>query len=302
MPGILIASTDPTFRCPRGIALHHDIRMTAKKIARRLTLIAPLAHRRSAPLSPLRFKPLDSPTAPPPLDPQLDDTGWQVVPPGTYWGGHNVNFALRGEFIVPSDFDPPPQWRCSCPSATPVRSAIPKRWPTSTARPMPPPTATTRRFLLAARPPRRPAAPPGAARLDGRSATDARDDGQAAVHAANAPWCRLTSPRATSSPRRARRCRPPTCWTISNRPRRACSTRSTPPSTCWTRASRSATPSTPACQRALQTLRDGHRRRRPAARRRDHRRRARPHRRGLAVDAGRRRGAKPGARSTPCCG
>jgi alpha-mannosidase len=80
--------------------------MTAKKIARRLTLIAPLAHRRSAPLPPLLFKQLAGPNEPPPLDPPQDDAGWQVVLPNSYWGGHNVNFALRGEFTVPPDFDP----------------------------------------------------------------------------------------------------------------------------------------------------------------------------------------------------
>ena len=78
--------------------------MTAKKIARRLTLIAPLAHRRSAPLPPLRFKQLAGPGEPPPLDAQEDGAGWQVVLPNSYWGGHNVNFALRGEFTVPPDF------------------------------------------------------------------------------------------------------------------------------------------------------------------------------------------------------
>src|SRR5689334_6293233 len=71
--------------------LHHDIHMTAKKIARRLALIAPLAYRRCAPLPPLRFKQLAGPTTPPPLDPPQDGAGWQVVLPNTYWGGHNVN-------------------------------------------------------------------------------------------------------------------------------------------------------------------------------------------------------------------
>jgi hypothetical protein len=57
--------------------------MTAKKIARRLTLIAPLAHRRSAPLPPLLFKQLAGPNEPPPLDPPQDDAGWQVVLPNS---------------------------------------------------------------------------------------------------------------------------------------------------------------------------------------------------------------------------
>jgi alpha-mannosidase len=86
--------------------LQHDIRLTARKIARRLELIAPLVYRRRAPLPPWRFHALAGPDVPPPLDPDLDDSAWAEVPARTYWGGHDINFVLRGTFAVPPEFDP----------------------------------------------------------------------------------------------------------------------------------------------------------------------------------------------------
>lgn len=86
--------------------MHHDIRMTARKIAARLKLVEPLVHRHSFPLQALRYKALSGPMEPPPLDLNLDDSDWQHLPAGTYWGGPNTNFVLRGEFTVPADFDP----------------------------------------------------------------------------------------------------------------------------------------------------------------------------------------------------
>src|SRR3954471_17390434 len=86
-------------------ALHHDIRLTARKIAARLALIEPLVYRRKHPIEPFLFKALDGPGAPPPVEPTVGDAGWQVVPPHTYWGGRDLNFALRGAFEVPDSFD-----------------------------------------------------------------------------------------------------------------------------------------------------------------------------------------------------
>ncbi len=86
--------------------MQHDIRQTARKIAHRLDLIAPLAYRRRHPLAPLRFKALADPSVAPPLDPALDDADWPAIPARTYWGGHDINFVLRGTFAVPADCDP----------------------------------------------------------------------------------------------------------------------------------------------------------------------------------------------------
>ncbi|MDQ3929115.1 MAG: alpha-mannosidase, partial [Chloroflexota bacterium] len=85
--------------------MHHDIRMTSRKIAARLALITPLQHRRSYPLQPFRYAQLAGPMEPPPLDPNLDDSAWPTIPTGTYWGGQNINFVMRGQFSVPTDAD-----------------------------------------------------------------------------------------------------------------------------------------------------------------------------------------------------
>lgn len=81
---------------------NHDIRQTARKIAARLALIAPLVYRQSFPLQALRYKELSGPLEPPPLDPTVDDSDWKVLPAGAYWGGQNINFVLCGEFRVPA--------------------------------------------------------------------------------------------------------------------------------------------------------------------------------------------------------
>lgn len=84
----------------------HEIRMTARKIARRLKLIEPLVYRRRRALSPLRMKPLRDPLERPPLTARPDEAGWVIIPPLTYWGRPNLNFVMHGEFTVPTDFDP----------------------------------------------------------------------------------------------------------------------------------------------------------------------------------------------------
>ena len=63
--------------------MQHDIRLTARKIARRLDLIAPLVYRRRALLPPWRFQALAGPDVPPPLDPDLDDSDWTEIPART---------------------------------------------------------------------------------------------------------------------------------------------------------------------------------------------------------------------------
>jgi alpha-mannosidase len=79
----------------------HTIRWTAKKIAQRLALIAPLVYRRRRELPPFRYLELDGPLAPPPVGPDVDDSAWATVAPRSYWGGWNVNFVLRTELTVP---------------------------------------------------------------------------------------------------------------------------------------------------------------------------------------------------------
>lgn len=84
----------------------HKIRWTAEKITQRLQLIEPLVYRRQQPLAPFRFVRLDSPLELPPVGPDVDDRAWTIVNPYAYWGGRAINFALRGYFQVPLDWDP----------------------------------------------------------------------------------------------------------------------------------------------------------------------------------------------------
>lgn len=79
------------------------MRMTAAKIAKRIELIAPLAHRRRQPLKPFEMKTLSSPADAVPLDADGGE-GWQTISPLSYWGEADFNFVMRGTFAVPTDF------------------------------------------------------------------------------------------------------------------------------------------------------------------------------------------------------
>ena len=84
----------------------HKIRWTAQKIAQRLLLIEPLVYRRSLPLPPFRYTTLSNPVEVPPIDMDIDDAGWEVIHADSYWGQWVTDFALRGEFRVPEDWEP----------------------------------------------------------------------------------------------------------------------------------------------------------------------------------------------------
>ncbi|MDJ0755022.1 MAG: alpha-mannosidase [Ardenticatenaceae bacterium] len=82
----------------------HQMRWTAKKIAQRLGLVEPLVHRQKRPLDPFRYKPLAGPETEPPLEADLDDRGWEVIEPNTYWGTWQTTFVMRSSFDVPGDW------------------------------------------------------------------------------------------------------------------------------------------------------------------------------------------------------
>jgi alpha-mannosidase len=81
--------------------MYHQIRWTPAKIEQRLRLIAPLVYRERQPLAPFRCLFLAGPEVPAPVAPSLDDSGWAVVEPYSYWAGVNTTFVLRGAFRVP---------------------------------------------------------------------------------------------------------------------------------------------------------------------------------------------------------
>src|SRR5262245_8166336 len=85
--------------------MHHDIRQTAREIARSLALIAPLPYRREQALPLWGFQASERPAAARPVDPDFDDSGWPAVPARSYWGAPNVNFVLRGRLAGPPDWE-----------------------------------------------------------------------------------------------------------------------------------------------------------------------------------------------------
>ncbi len=83
----------------------HKVRWTTEKITARLALIAPLVYRRREPLPPFRYAVLDGPLDPPPVSPDVDESGWDTITPESYWGEAYTNFTMRSTFKVPSDWD-----------------------------------------------------------------------------------------------------------------------------------------------------------------------------------------------------
>jgi alpha-mannosidase len=87
--------------------VQHKVRWTAQKLTQRLALIEPLVHRRRQALPPFRHLALASPLDEPPVGPDVDDSDWPLIPPGSYWGKWELNFALRLQFKVPADWEAP---------------------------------------------------------------------------------------------------------------------------------------------------------------------------------------------------
>jgi alpha-mannosidase len=81
--------------------MYHETHFTAQKLARLIDLVESRVYRRWQPLEPFAFLQLDSPAHNPPPQPP---PGLPLIPPRTYWGGQDVNFALYGSFTVPADF------------------------------------------------------------------------------------------------------------------------------------------------------------------------------------------------------
>ncbi|HPH96938.1 MAG TPA: glycoside hydrolase family 38 C-terminal domain-containing protein [Anaerolineaceae bacterium] len=87
--------------------MNHQIRWTDRKIERRLQLITPLVYRQQQPLPPFRFTAMPDASTPPPVQPEVDDSAWEVINPGDYWGGWLCNYTLRSSFQVPADWSGP---------------------------------------------------------------------------------------------------------------------------------------------------------------------------------------------------
>lgn len=84
--------------------MRHQIRWTSKKIHQRLGLVQNFVYRQRQSLAPFRYKKLDTPLSPPPINLDVDDDDWDVILPNEYWGLPRVNFTLRTRFSVPESW------------------------------------------------------------------------------------------------------------------------------------------------------------------------------------------------------
>lgn len=82
----------------------HKVRWTPQKIGQRIRLISPSAYRQRNPLPAFRYKTLSSPLEVPPIGANIDDSGWQVIGPGSYWGTWMTDFVMRTQFQVPQEW------------------------------------------------------------------------------------------------------------------------------------------------------------------------------------------------------
>jgi alpha-mannosidase len=82
----------------------HQQRWTIKKIKQRLALVESLVYRQTRRITPFRYHALADASQPPPVDPDMDDTGWVVIEPHSYWGAWDTNFVMRSHFEVPDEW------------------------------------------------------------------------------------------------------------------------------------------------------------------------------------------------------
>jgi len=85
--------------------MYHKQRWTPAKIKARLELIAPLVHIKRKALPSFRYLGLTGPTAPAPIQADVDDAQWQEIDANEYWGAWMQDFVLRTKFFVPEYMD-----------------------------------------------------------------------------------------------------------------------------------------------------------------------------------------------------
>ena len=85
--------------------MYHKQRWTPEKIKQRLELIAPLVHIKRRSLPSFKYRDLPDALVPPPVEADVDDSGWQEIDPHEYWGSWMQNFILRTTFSVPEYMD-----------------------------------------------------------------------------------------------------------------------------------------------------------------------------------------------------
>ena len=85
--------------------MNHSVRWTVQKLAQRLGLVVALVQRRRSELAPFRCAWLEGPRSPAPVGREIDESGWPIIAPNSYWGVWLKDFVLRTSFSVPADWD-----------------------------------------------------------------------------------------------------------------------------------------------------------------------------------------------------
>ncbi|PKO14372.1 MAG: alpha-mannosidase [Chloroflexi bacterium HGW-Chloroflexi-10] len=91
--------------------MSHTVRMTMEKLNVRFRLLQGLTQRHFASLPPFRLKMLEQHNDFFPVEPEFDDSAWEVVQPPAAWGKELGYFVLRSRFQVP------PEWENDFPAA-----------------------------------------------------------------------------------------------------------------------------------------------------------------------------------------
>jgi alpha-mannosidase len=88
--------------------VYHNIRWTTQKIAKRLELLETLVYKRRHPLPAFKYLELGLTNSSPPIRPDDLTDDWEIIPWDSYWGGPNINFVLRTQFEIPTDWTTDP--------------------------------------------------------------------------------------------------------------------------------------------------------------------------------------------------
>ena len=78
-----LPANKPDAAFQRQASMEHKIRWTSQKIAERLKLIESLVYRTRQALPAFRYLPLSGPEEDPPVESNVDDSGWDSVAPFT---------------------------------------------------------------------------------------------------------------------------------------------------------------------------------------------------------------------------
>ena len=80
--------------------MRHNIRWTSEKISRRIALIEAQTYILHQDIPPFRYCYQNDPMGQPAVDPELDDSSWDVIHQHEYWANPRTNFTLRSRFRI----------------------------------------------------------------------------------------------------------------------------------------------------------------------------------------------------------